>query len=65
MAMHISTHNKNLKHIFKWPIVIGVFTLWGLIVALIEEGGSLEYLAILALAIPVIIMIYFYWIHQS
>jgi hypothetical protein len=60
MVTHLFMQNKNLKQIFKWPIVLGVLTLFGLIIALLEDG-VLESVSLLALSIPIIVIIYFYY----
>jgi uncharacterized membrane protein len=65
MVTHIFMPNKNLNQIFKWPIVIGLLTAYGLVAALIVDGGSWEHLAILALTVPVVVMLYFYWIKRE
>jgi hypothetical protein len=62
MVTHLFMPNKNLKQIFKWPIVIGLLTAYGLVSALIVDGGGWEYLAVLTLAVPIVVMMYFYWI---
>lgn len=56
----MTTKSKSLIQIFSWPIVMGVLTMIGLVIALLLEGGLLELVAIAALAVPVIVMIYFY-----
>lgn len=63
MVTHLFMQNKNLKQIFKWPIVLGVLTLLGLVVALLEDG-ALEQLSLLALSIPIIVTIYFYYLRD-
>ncbi len=60
MVTHLFMRNKNLKQIFKWPIVLGVLTLFGLIIALLEDG-VLESISLVALSIPIIVIIYFYY----
>ncbi len=60
MVTHLFMQNKNLIQIFKWPIVLGLLTLFGLIIALLEDG-VLERVSLLALSIPIIIIIYFYY----
>ncbi len=60
MVTHLFMQNKNLKQIFKWPIVLGVLTLFGLIIALLEDG-VLESISLFALSIPIIVIIYFYY----
>ena len=63
MVTHLFMQNKNLKQIFKWPIVLGVLTLLGLVVALLKDG-ALEQLSLLALSIPIIVIIYFYYLRD-
>lgn len=60
MVTHLFMQNKNLRQIFKWPIVLGVLTLFGLIIALLEDG-VLESISLFALSIPIIVIIYFYY----
>lgn len=60
MVTHLFMQNKNLTQIFKWPIVLGLLTLFGLIIALLEDG-VLERVSLLALSIPIIVIIYFYY----
>lgn len=60
MVTHLFMQNKNLTQIFKWPIVLGLLTLFGLIIALLEDG-VLEHVSLLALSIPIIVIIYFYY----
>jgi Na+/alanine symporter len=64
MVTHIFMQNKNLKQIFKWPTLIGLLTTYGLVAALMVDGGYGEYLAITSLLVPVVAMIYFYWIKK-
>lgn len=64
MVTHLFMQNKNLFQIFKWPFVIAVLTLFGLIAALIEEGGVVEGAALAAIAMTVIIIFYFYIVKQ-
>ena len=51
---------KSKFQIFFWPIVFGVLTLIGLIVALMEEG-VLEDISNTVLALPIIAILYFYY----
>lgn len=60
MVTHLFMRTKNLKQIFKWPIVLGILTLLGLVMALLEDG-ALERLSLFALSIPIIVIIYFYY----
>lgn len=64
MVTHSFVKNKNLKQIFKWPIVMGILTTIGLIVALLEDGW-LEDVSLIAFSIPVIVMIYIYYFKGS
>ncbi len=63
MLTHLFMQNKNLKQIFKWPIVLGALTLLGLVVALLEDG-AIEQLSLLALSIPIMVIIYFYYLRD-
>lgn len=60
MATHLFMQTKNLKQIFKWPVILGIFTIFGLVEALLEDG-LLEGISLIALAIPVVVIIYFYY----
>ena len=60
MVTHLFMQNKNLKQIFKWPIALGVLTLFGLVMALLEDG-LLENISLLGLAIPIWVTVYFYF----
>ena len=60
MVTHLFMQNKNLKQIFKWPVSLGVLTLFGLVMALLEDG-LLENISLLALAIPLWVTVYFYF----
>jgi hypothetical protein len=64
MVTHLFMENKNLFQIFKWPFVIALFTTYGLIAALMEESGVLEWGAILAIALSVLVILYFYVIKR-
>jgi di/tricarboxylate transporter len=63
MVTHSFMKNKQIIQIFKWPIALGVLTLFGLIVALVEDG-ILENISLLALSIPIAVIIYFYYYQQ-
>lgn len=52
---------QSLLQIFIWPIVLGMLTMFGLVVTLLLEGGWLELLSIGALGIPAIVMVYIYY----
>jgi hypothetical protein len=60
MVTHLFMQNRNLQQIFKWPIILGVLTLLGLIIALLEDG-LLEGFSLLALSVPIAVIIYFYY----
>ena len=44
---------------WKWPIVLGVVTVFGLFAALIGEGGRWSALSWLLLAVPLIVIAYY------
>lgn len=52
---------RSLKKIFKWPVILGVFTVFGLVEALLIEGGALEIISLIVLSTPVAVIIYFYY----
>jgi hypothetical protein len=56
--------NKNLKQIFIWPIILGVLSAIGLVVALIEEG-ALEDISLIGLVAPILVIVYFYWVKKT
>ncbi len=60
----LSMPAKSLMQIFQWPIVMGILTIIGLVLTLLLEGGWLELVSISALGIPVIIMIYIYYVRD-
>ena len=60
MVTHLFMQNRNLKQIFKWPMMLGLLTLFSLIIALLEDG-VLESISLFALSIPIIVIIYFYY----
>jgi len=64
MVTHIFMQNKNLKQIFIWPIILGVLSAIGLVVALLVEEGVLEGASLIGLVTPIIVIIYFYWIKK-
>jgi di/tricarboxylate transporter len=51
---------KSLKQMFFWPMIIGFFTLVGLVVALVKDG-VLEDLSLVALTFPIAMIIYIYF----
>lgn len=63
---HVKSHakmpTKTFMQMFIWPIVLGVLTLFGLVMTLLLEGGWLELVSIGALGIPVIVMVYIYYV---
>lgn len=60
MVTHLFMKPKSLYQIFFWPFVLALLTLFGLLAALIEDGGFLEQLGVVALVIPLSVIIYFY-----
>jgi di/tricarboxylate transporter len=50
---------KNLSQIFIWPSIMALLTLLGLTLALLEDG-VFEKIALLGLALPVVVILYFY-----
>jgi len=62
MVTHLFMKTRNLKQIFKWPVVIGVLTALGLVTALLEDG-VIEGFSNAALAIPIIVILYIYYRH--
>lgn len=52
---------KTLKQIFMWPAVLGVFSLLGLIVALVADD-IIEKIALIFLTLPILLMFHFYFI---
>lgn len=60
MVTHLFMKPKSLYQIFAWPFVLAQLTLFGLLAALIEDGGFLEHLGVVALIIPLSVIIYFY-----
>ncbi len=63
MVTHLFMQNKNLKQIFIWPIILGVFSAIGLVVALLEEG-ALEDISLIGLVAPILVIVYFYCIKK-
>jgi di/tricarboxylate transporter len=51
---------KSLKQMFFWPMIIGFFTLVGLVVALVKDG-VLEDLSLVVLTFPIAMIIYIYF----
>lgn len=64
MVTHLFMQTKNFKQIFLWPIVLGLLTIIGLVVALLEDD-FLEDISLLSLIIPIVVMIYFYTIKKQ
>lgn len=64
MVTHLFMQNKNLKQIFIWPIILGVLSAIGLVVALIEEG-ALEDISLIGLVAPILVIVYFYWVKKT
>lgn len=64
MVTHLFMQTKNFKQIFIWPIVIGLLTLAGLIVALLKDD-LLEDISLIGLIIPIAVILYFYSIKRQ
>ncbi len=64
MVTHLFMQNKNLKQIFIWPIILGVLSAIGLVVALLEEG-TLEDISLFGLVAPILVIVYFYWVKKT
>lgn len=64
MVTHLFMQTKNFKQIFIWPIVIGLLTLAGLIVALLKDD-FLEDISLIGLIIPIAVILYFYSIKRQ
>lgn len=64
MVTHLFMQNKNLKQIFIWPVILGVLSAIGVVVALLEEG-SLENISLIGLVAPILVIVYFYWVKKT
>jgi len=64
MVTHIFMQNKNLQQIFFWPIILGMLSAIGLVVALLDEG-VIEQISLIGLIAPIVVIIYFYWIKKT
>ncbi|HSI29632.1 MAG: hypothetical protein ACAH05_02510 [Methylophilus sp.] len=53
--------NKSLKQIFLWPAVIAVVSFAGLLTALLVDDAR-ELMSDAAVALPIVIAAYYYWI---
>lgn len=63
MVTHSFMQNKSLKQIFIWPVILGVLTALGLILALLEDG-VVEEISLTGLVAPILVMVYFYYIKK-
>ena len=61
MVTHLFMQTKNVKQIFLWPAILGVMTIVGLVVALLNDD-LFEYVSLIGLIIPIIVVVYFYCI---
>lgn len=61
MVTHLFMPNKKLPQIFFWPMLIALVSLAGLIFALVYDDAR-EYLANAAIALPVLVVLFFYWV---
>ncbi len=64
MVTHLFMQTKNFKQIFLWPIVLGLLTIIGLVVALLKDD-LLENISLLGLVIPIVVITYFYCIKKQ
>ena len=55
---------RNKQQIFLLPGILGVLTIAGLIVALVKDG-LLEDVSLIALALPIIVIIYIYFFRNQ
>lgn len=62
MVTHLFMKTRSLKQIFKWPVVMGVLITFGLVAALLEDG-LIEDVSNVALAVPIIVILYIYYRH--
>lgn len=60
MVTHLFMQNKNFIQIFKWPIAVGVVTIFGLVGALLKDG-IFENISMVGLSVPIIVIIFFYY----
>lgn len=51
---------KSLKQMFFWPSLIGLFSLMGLVLALVKDG-LLEDISLVAIALPIAVIVYIYF----
>ena len=61
MVTHLFMQTKNVKQIFLWPAILGFLTIMGLVVALLKDD-LIEYVSLIGLIIPIVVIMYFYWI---
>jgi zinc transporter ZupT len=61
MVTHLLMTKKTDKEIFIWPILLGLLTLLGLIVALVIDDSIWEQVSLLGLLLPIFLAAYFYW----
>jgi len=58
-------HRGRSWHLWGWPIVLGLLTIFGLVSALFSDGGLGDVIAWFALGIPVGAGIWFGWCRRS
>lgn len=56
--------HKKRRNVFLWPTIIAVLTSVGLITALLFDDQR-EWIATLAVALPVLVTIYFYYLKSG
>ena len=55
---------KTLKQMFFWPSLIGLFSLIGLVLALVKDG-LLEDISLVAIAFPIAVIVYVYFFQRQ
>ena len=61
MVTHLFMQTKNVKEIYLWSAILGVLMIMGLVVALLKDD-LIEYVSLIGLIIPIVVIMYFYWI---
>ncbi|PPD10765.1 hypothetical protein [Methylophilus sp.] len=64
MVTHLFMQAKTLQQIFLWPAVIAVLSCSGLIAALLYDGVR-ELVSDIAVALPILIAGYHYWLKPA
>lgn len=61
MVTHLFMRAKTLQQIFLWPTIIAGLSCAGLIAALVYDG-VLELVSDAAIALPILVASYYYWL---